>query len=119
MSSLRIFIKRNRIAMSFWIGAILILTGITLSLYVSSVIRMLEEKLFFEDLSAEEQWAYEGSYQWWRMARITTYDPLSIILIAVGLVALTYSFILAIQSRPARLPSVQTKLDPEQTKTQG
>jgi hypothetical protein len=119
MSSLRIFVKRNKISVFFWIGAILILTGITISLYVGSVIRMLEEKLYFEDLPPEEQWAYEGSYQWWRMARITTYDPLSIILIAVGLVALTYSFILAIQSRPTRLSSVQAKLNPEQTKTQG
>jgi disulfide bond formation protein DsbB len=114
------FVKRNKISVFFWIGAILILVGIILSVYVDSVIKMHEEKLFFGDLlEGPEKWALEGSYEWWRMARITIYDPLSIISIAVGLVALIYSFILAIQHRPARLPSSQTKLVPEQAKIDG
>jgi len=112
MSSLKIFVKRNKIAASFWSGAILILAGIILSVYVDSMIKIHEEKLFspFLNLTQDEKWALEGSYQWWRMARITWYDPASIILIAVGLVALTYSFILAIQHRSVASPSFQTKL---------
>lgn len=99
MSSLKILIKRNKIAASFWIGAMLILTGIVLSVYVDSVIKIHEEKLFWKNLTTEEKWGYEGSLQWWRMAKITTYDPLSTILIAVGLVAIIYSFISAIRHR--------------------
>lgn len=113
MSSLKIFVKRNKISVFFWFGAVLILAGIVISLYVDSVIKVHEEKLFspFSNLTQEEKWALEGSYQWWRMARITFYYPLSIILIAVGLVALSYSFILAIRQRP--LPPFQRRLQTE------
>jgi hypothetical protein len=120
MSSLKIFVKKNKISVFFWIGATLILAGIILSVYVDSIIKMDEEKLFFGDLPpGEERWALEGSYEWWRMARITIYDPLSIVLISVGLVALTYSFILAIQHRSVNLPSSQTKLMPNQAEVNG
>ncbi|MGQ9507018.1 MAG: hypothetical protein ACUVTB_04050 [Candidatus Bathycorpusculaceae bacterium] len=113
MSSL-IFVKKNRVSAAFWLGAVLILAGIVVSLYVDSVIKVHEEKLFspFSDLTQEERWALEGSYQWWRMARITFYYPLSIILIAVGLVVLSYSFISAIRQR-SPLPSFQRRLQTE------
>lgn len=98
-SGLKIFIKRNKITASFWIGAILILTGIGFSVYVDSVIKSQEEKLFspFSNLTQQEKWDLEGALEWWRMARITIYNPLSIMLIAVGLVALIHSFLLAIR----------------------
>lgn len=114
MSSLKIFVKKNRISVFFWLGAVLILAGIVVSLYVDSVIKVHEERLFspFSNLTQEEKWALEGSYQWWRMARITFYYPLSIILIAVGLVALSYSFILAIRQR-SPLPPFQKRLQTE------
>ena len=98
-SGLRIFIQKNKIAASFWIGAILILSGIGLSVYVDSVVRSHEEKLFspFSNLTPQEKWDLEGSLEWWRIARITIYNPLSIMLIAVGLVALIHSFLLAIR----------------------
>ena len=98
-SGLRVFIQRNKIATSFWIGAILILTGIGLSVYVDSVIKSHQEKLFspFSNLTQQEKWDLEGALEWWRMARITTYNPLSIMLIAAGFVALIYSFLLAIR----------------------
>ena len=100
MSQLKIFVQRNKMAASFWIGAILILAGIIISVYVDSVIKTHEEKLFFWDLpEGPEKWAIEGSWEWWRMAKITIYDPMSIILIAVGLIALIYSFFLAIKQR--------------------
>lgn len=114
MSSLKIFVKKNKIAVSFWLGAVLILAGIIVSLYVDSVIKVHEEKLFspFSNLTQEEKWALEGSYVWWRMARITFYYPLSIILIAVGLVVLSYSFISAIRYRSS-LPPFQKRLQEE------
>jgi hypothetical protein len=114
MSSLKVFVKRNKISASFWLGAILILAGIIVSLYVDSVIKVHEERLFspFSNLTQDEKWALEGSYQWWRMARITFYYPLSIILIAVGLVSLSYSFISAIRHR-STLPTFQRRLQEE------
>lgn len=108
MSKLKVFIQRNKIAASFWIGAILILIGIGLSVYVDSVIKSLEEKLYspFLDLTQQEIWDLEGSYEWWRMARITTYDPISIMLIAVGLVVLTHSFLSAVRRTGRMKPSL-------------
>jgi hypothetical protein len=107
MSKLKVFIQRNKIAASFWIGAILILTGIGLSVYVDSVIKSLEEKRFFsDDLTQQEIWDLEGSYEWWRMARITAYDPASVMLIAVGLVVLTHSFLSAVRRTGRMKPSL-------------
>jgi hypothetical protein len=100
MAKLKIFVQKSKIAASFWIGAILILTGIIISVYVDSVIKVHEEKLFFWNLpDGPEKWAIEGSWEWWRMAKITIYDPISIIIIAIGLIALIYSFFLAIKQR--------------------
>lgn len=100
MSKFKIFVQKSKIAACFWIGAILILTGIVISVYVDSMIKIHEEKLFFWDLpEGPEKWAIEGSWEWWRMAKITIYDPTSIILIAVGLITLSYSFFLAIKQR--------------------
>ena len=55
-SGLKIFIQRNKIAAVFWIGAILILIGIGLSVYVDSVIKSYQEKLFspFSNLTQQE-----------------------------------------------------------------
>jgi hypothetical protein len=111
MSKLKVFIRRNRIAAFFWIGAILILIGIGLSVYTDSAIKNLEEKLFspfwkFEraSLTPQQIWDLEGSYEWWRMRRIDTFDPVSLILIGIGLVVLTYSFLSAIQHAGRKEP---------------
>jgi len=105
VSSSRVFVRKNKIAASFWIGAILILTGIGLAVYADSMIKGLQQKLL-SNLTREERWAYEGAYEWWRINKVTLFDPVSLILMAVGLVAISYSFICAIQYRaPSSVPS--------------
>ena len=101
MSGLRVFVRRNRIAVSFWIGAVLVLAGIGLSVYVVSTINLHMEKLFspFSSLTQDEINQWQGSLDWWRVAKVTMYDPASIILIAAGLIAIIFSFISAIQYR--------------------
>jgi len=108
MSSQKTFIQRNKAVVFFWIGAILILTGIGISVYVDSVIKSHVEKLYspYSNLTQQEIWDLEGSLEWWRMERIKMYDPLSIMLIAVGLVVLTYSFLAAIKQMGRKKPTL-------------
>lgn len=75
------------------IGALLLIIGIGLWLYTDSVIKGHEQILKDKSLTQEQIWGWEGSLQWWRAAKITTYDPLSIILITIGLCVLEYVII--------------------------
>jgi hypothetical protein len=88
--------KRNKLTVIFLTGAILLITGVTLLLYTNSVIQGHEQILNNPNLTQQERWDYEGSLEWWRMAKITTYDPIAVILITTGLVALLYVTLWAI-----------------------
>jgi len=89
--------KQHKITIIFIIGATLILAGITLSIYTDTIIKIHEEKLFLWNLTQEEKWQTEGSLKWWRMAKITIYDPAATLLIATGLITIVYAIILAIK----------------------
>jgi hypothetical protein len=80
------------------------------------MVKSLEEKLFspfweFQRASMTQQqiWDLEGSYEWWRMKRIDTFDPMSLMLIAIGLAVLTYSFLLAIRYAGKMKPSLPVR----------
>jgi len=75
------------------IGILLLIIGISLWLYTDSVIRGHEQLLDNPNLTPQQKWDYEGSYQWWKTAKKTTYDPLTIILITIGLIAIEYTII--------------------------
>lgn len=96
MSKLKILTKKNKRAAIFWTGTLLLITGAALWLYTGSVIQNHEQLLKNPDLTSEERWRYEGSLQWWRTAKTATYDPLSIVLITIGVVAIEYTFLHAI-----------------------
>jgi len=96
MSKLKTPTKRKRLTAIFGTGAILLITGISLWLYTNSVIQTHEQLLSNTNLTLEEKWRYEGSLQWWKTARITTYDPIAVTLITIGLVAILYTILYAI-----------------------
>jgi hypothetical protein len=75
------------------IGVILLIAGIGLWLYTDSVIKGHEQILNDPNLSQDQRWSWEGSLEWWREAKITRFDPLSITLITIGLCALEYAII--------------------------
>ena len=74
----------------FLLGAILLLTGVTLWLYTNSVIQAHQQTLQNPNLTQQERWALEGSLQWWAAAKITLYDPIAVILTTIGLITLLY-----------------------------
>jgi len=90
MSNPTRLMKRNKLTVIFLTGAILLIIGVALWLYTNSVIQGHEQLLNNPNLTQQEKWNYEGSLEWWKMAKITLYDPIAVILITAGLVALLY-----------------------------
>ena len=88
--------KRNKLTVIFLTGAILLIIGVALWLYTNSVIQGHEQLLNNPNITQQEKWNYEGSLEWWKMAKITTYDPIAVILITAGLIALLYVTLWAI-----------------------
>jgi hypothetical protein len=74
-------------------GIILLTIGISLWLYTDFVIRGHEQLLNNTELTQEERWKIEGSLQWWITAKETRYEPLTIILVTIGLCAIEYAII--------------------------
>jgi len=96
MSNPTRLMKRNKLTVIFLTGAILLIIGVALWLYTNSVIQGHEQLLNNPNITQQEKWNYEGSLEWWKMAKITTYDPIAVILITAGLVALLYVTLWAI-----------------------
>jgi len=88
--------KRNKLTAIFLTGTIILIIGVALWLYTNSVIQGHEQLLNNPNLTQQEKWNYEGSLGWWKMAKITLYDPIAVILITAGLVALLYVTLWAI-----------------------
>ena len=80
----------------FLTGVISSIMGTELWFYTDSVIQGHEQLLQNPNLTQQEIYAYEGSLQWWRIARITTYDPISLALIAGGILIAISSLLYAI-----------------------
>jgi hypothetical protein len=85
--------RKNPLKIITAIGALLLITGISLWLYTNSIIQGHEQLLNNPNLTQQQRWNHEGSLQWWKTAKTTTYDPLSIILITLGLCAIEYTII--------------------------
>ena len=96
MSNPTRLMKRNKLTVIFLTGAILLIIGVALWLYTNSVIQGHEQLLNNPNITQQEKWNYEGSLEWWKMAKITTYDPIAVILITAGLIALLYVTLWAI-----------------------
>lgn len=96
MSNPTRLMKRNKLTAIFLTGTILLIIGVALWLYTNSVIQGHEQLLNNPNITQQEKWNYEGSLEWWKMAKITTYDPIAVILITAGLIALLYVTLWAI-----------------------
>jgi hypothetical protein len=83
----------KRFTILFLAGAVFLLVGLVFAWYPSSVIGGLEERLRQGGLPQTEKDWIQGSLSWWYWARITTYEPLSYVLIAIGLVIIAYSIV--------------------------
>jgi hypothetical protein len=74
-------------------GIILITTGISLWLYTNSVIQGYQQILNDDSKLTQQRSTIEDSLQMWRKAKTITYDPLSVILLTIGLCAIEYTII--------------------------
>ena len=103
MNKAKTLIKKNKLAITFWLGVILLTIGISLWLYTDQTIKNHERILQTENLPIEEKWRYEGSLEWWRKASLTTYHPISITLLTIGTCLMETALIfLAAQPEPKR-----------------
>ena len=84
MNKVKTLIKKNKLAITFWLGVILLTVGIGLWLYTDQTIKNHERILQTENLPIEEKWRYEGSLEWWKKASLTTYRPTAIALLTIG-----------------------------------
>jgi len=85
--------ERNKFKVLFSLGAVIIIIGLVLQWYPNSVISGLEERLKQQNLSQDERNKLQGALNSWRIWQITTFQPLSSILLAVGIIIIAYSII--------------------------
>jgi len=83
----------KRFTVLFSAGVVILIIGLLLQWYPSSVVSGLEERLSHTDLSIDEQNKLEGELNSWQIWQITTFNPLSSILIAAGIIMVVYSVI--------------------------
>jgi hypothetical protein len=87
------FQNGSRFRILFRIGAVILVIGLALQWYPSSIIEGLEERLGQSGLTQDERNKIQGALNSWRIWQITTFQPLSSLLFAVGIIILVYSVI--------------------------
>jgi len=88
MYALKNLKKINRFRLTVLTAILLLIAGLSIWFYTTSVIQGYTQLLDSSKLTAEETWSYEGSLQWWRSTYTTTIFPLTAVMITVGIIAL-------------------------------
>ena len=89
-NKLRFFLARNRFAVFFWTGVVLLVLGLGILSYANSVVEA-HQQILQGDISPYERDRVAGSLTWWRIARVTIYDPVSLIFIVAGTFCILYA----------------------------
>jgi len=89
-SKARFLFARNRFGAFFWAGVALLVLGVGIFWYANSVVQA-EELLLQGNLTVIERDRISGSLAWWRIALITVYNPMSLVLIIVGIFCILYA----------------------------
>jgi len=77
----------------FAIGAAILIIGFIVQWYPTSIIGGLEERLDDSDVTTDERNKLTGALNSWKVHQITTFVPISNILIIIGIVVLVYAVI--------------------------
>jgi hypothetical protein len=85
--------SKTRFSVIFGVGAAILVIGFALQLYPTSVIDGLKNRLKDSTLSSDERSKLEGALNSWNVWQITTFQPLSSLLFAVGIIIIVYSVI--------------------------
>jgi ABC-type phosphate transport system permease subunit len=86
----------NRFKILFAIGAVILVIGLVVRWYPSSIIEGLQTRLGQTGLAQDERDKLQGTLNSWQIWQITTFQPLSSLLFAVGIIILVYSVIYGI-----------------------
>jgi len=93
----------------FAIGAAILIVGLALRYYPNGIIDGLEESLNDPNLSPDERNKIEGALNSWKVHQVTTFQPLSSILYAIGIIIIVYSVISAVFRLVTSYKIVKTK----------
>ncbi len=99
-------LSMKTVATVFCIGVALIPSGLYLYWQANQARDGLETKLSQATPFTEEYYALEGSLKWWRNATASTYWPISLALIATGIIILSASSAYCVFRTPRSPPSV-------------
>jgi len=88
MPKLKDLFKRNQSQLATVIGVLLLVLGVSFWGYSVFAIHEREQMLKSGTLTIEEMWRYEGSLGWWINIYNTFFSPLTVVLVAFGIVVL-------------------------------
>ena len=82
----------------FLAGAVILIIGLILQWYPTSIIGGMQERLKQSDVSTDERSKLVGALASWSIWQITLFQPLSSLLFAVGIIIMVYAVISGIFS---------------------
>ena len=88
------FLTEKQFKIFLLVGAVILIVGLVLWWCPASVIGGLEEKSSETGLSQDLRDKLQGSLNSWRILQITTFQPLSNILLAVGVIVIVDSIVI-------------------------
>lgn len=92
------FRNGKRFYVLFLVGAAILIIGLILQWYPTSIISAMQERLKQADVTADERAKLQGAIASWNIWQITTFQPLSSLLFAVGIIIMVYAVISGIFS---------------------
>jgi hypothetical protein len=92
------FRNGKRFSVFFLVGAVILIIGLILQWYPTSIISGMQERLKQSDVSADERGKLTGALASWNIWQITLFQPLSSLLFAVGIIIMVYAVISGIFS---------------------
>lgn len=92
------FQNGKKFTILFFVGAVILVIGLVVQWYPTSIISGMQERLKQSDVSADERGKLTGALASWNIWQITTFQPLSSILFAVGIIIMVYAVISGIFS---------------------
>jgi len=103
-------LSMKAVATMFCVGVALIPAGLYLYLQANQARDGLETKLSHATPFTEEYYALEGSLKWWRNTTASTYWPVSLLLMATGMIILSASSVYCVFSPPRNPPSAEDEV---------
>ena len=86
-------LRVNRLKALFLVGVVLLIAGLLVFWYSSTVISDLYAKLEQGGLSPGDEGYLRGSLDWWQATRVAVFEPISYVIIAIGSIFASYSVV--------------------------